>query len=303
MQVPSRKDLEARLRGVIKDPYARRRELPELLELAGQELPLSELVTKIRRARGWTPGKTFFRNAESDANRFASPGLVACFISGEPEIVGAALRSLRNQPFEPTSHTAQFPQETLEELGRAIDSGGEEARRAYDRLEKLAPGAPASIPLLVKGLCTEFTDYCEDALRMYDVDALPDLAQKLRSDDKWVRRIAAGLLGELGPAAAPAVPHLLQALEKEEDAPTAGVIIGALEACGGDAVARQPDGLKIIEGWLSHELNREEASSTALSSCLGICESGAVTPLTASIYYPAIYTLIMCHPASSLKLA
>ncbi|MDH6136501.1 HEAT repeat protein [Kitasatospora sp. MAA4] len=102
-------------------------------------------------------------------------------------------------------------------LIRMLASGGEqEAPAAADALGRL--GDPAAIPALAEAL-TDSNYLCSCAAlalgRIGDPAAVPPLIGVLRDPDKfWVPRGAAAVaLGDLGSAAQPALPALLEAVE------------------------------------------------------------------------------------------
>ena len=54
-------------------------------------------------------------------------------------------------------------------------------------------------------------------------DAVPDLLERLGDDDPRVRKMAVRALGQIGPAAAAAVPELIRILQSSDTTPSPSV--------------------------------------------------------------------------------
>ena len=88
-----------------------------------------------------------------------------------------------------------------------------------------------------------------------DVRALSSL---LHDSDLDIRRVAACQLGDLGPAAAPAVPDLIQALSDERE--VRGCAASALSKIGPAAAPAVPELTKMLNGdWVGNRVSAAEA--------------------------------------------
>lgn len=116
---------------------------------------------------------------------------------------------------------------------------------AANALAAMGPRAYEAVPALLNAMARksceiEFSQAVDKAMKAIGVQALPALANALRSNVAQARFHAASALARLGPAAAPAVNLLAEALETDPDYSVRSNAADALGAMGPAAASAMP---------------------------------------------------------------
>jgi lysophospholipase L1-like esterase len=184
-------------------------------------------------------------------------------------------------------------------LVRALDDPEEEVRhaaaRALDGAPKLSPAGRERLFAVLRDASEPVRWAAARALFTSGVSSadVTRLAALLESPDSYVRGFAAFALGELGPAAAPAVPALVAALSLEDGFDRGGSA-SALARIGPQAGAAVP---ALLEGLASPDGDRRWKSARILGR-IGPPAVAAVPALVAALRDPNEY--VRAHAARAL---
>ena len=159
-----------------------------------------------------------------------------------------------------------------------------------------AIGSRAGVPALLEGLAD-----ASESVRAGAAQALlrigpggedvPALTGAVASADRYVAAFAAWSLGNLGAAAEPAVPALVQALARDD---TNAVVAAALARIGPGAAAAVPE---LVRGLASPDDGRRFRAARTLGR-IGPAAAAAVGPLTAALRDPSNH--VRAHAARAL---
>jgi HEAT repeat protein len=137
---------------------------------------------------------------------------------------------------------------TVAVLATALKDPDEYVRReSAEALGKLGPAARAAVPVLIATLddaIGSVTMHAAQALAGIGPDAVPELIPVVKRDDR-IRHLAVLILGELGPAARPAVGVLTSVLSSDDQDFVREAIL-ALSRIGPDAKPAVPGLMKIL---------------------------------------------------------
>jgi len=145
--------------------------------------------------------------------RKAVPGLIARLRDANPYVRSEACQELSSLGFE--------GQEAVAVLITALNEDPVNWVRfaAAEALGKIGPAAEASVPDLIRALQEDRLGVPREAAtalgRLGAVQAIPALVAGLEHEDRDVQVASAAALGEIGPAAAQAVPALIKALRDQ----------------------------------------------------------------------------------------
>jgi HEAT repeat protein len=165
-------------------------------------------------------------------------------IAAEPDLTATALTVMISDPDEGTRSAViealgNFGGRGVGVIATALaDESEEVSRRAIESLKKLGPEAAAAVPALISAL-REGHSSRPPPKSLFD--ALTSVG------DGYLRRGAAEALARIGPAARPAVPSLIEALESRPTVATTAA--AALSAFPEDAAISVPAIAKVLDRW------------------------------------------------------